>query len=154
VNSVLVDLGTACDFDCFLVAGRYTMLDQSAVDEVMPLCLAKNIAVIIGSPYNTGILHDPKPDATFDFVQAPPDLIERAQKLKAICEKYRVPLPAAAIQFPLAHPAVAQILTGARSAQEIQENVRLMKVEIPADLWKDMRKSGLIHPKAPLPGGH
>lgn len=154
VNSILVKLANSCNFDCFLIAGRYTMLDQSAVDEVMPLCLAKNIAVIIGSPYNTGILHNPTPDSTFDFVQAPPELIEKAQKLKAICEKYNVPLPAAAIQFPLAHPAVAQVLTGARSAPEILENVRLMQVAVPSDLWKEMRASGLIHPKAPLPGGH
>ncbi len=154
VNSILIKLANSCAFDCFLIAGRYTMLDQSAVDEVMPLCLAKNIAVIIGSPYNTGILHDPKPDSTFDFVQAPPELIEKAQKLKAICGKYNVPLPAAAIQFPLAHPAVAQVLTGARNASELLENVRLMKVEIPSDLWKEMRASGLIHPKAPLPRGH
>ncbi|MBV9634712.1 MAG: aldo/keto reductase [Methylobacteriaceae bacterium] len=153
VNSVLVELGTTCDFDCFLIAGRYTMLDQSAIDEVMPLCLARNIAVIIGSPYNTGILHDPTPNATFDFVQAPSELIGKAQQLKAICDRHRVPLPAAAIQFPFAHPAVAQVLTGARSAAEIKENVQFMRVQIPPELWRDLRKSGLIHPKAPLPGG-
>jgi D-threo-aldose 1-dehydrogenase len=152
VNRVLIELGEACNFDCFLIAGRYTMLDQSALDEVLPLCLRKNIAVIIGSPYNTGILHDPRPDSTFDFVQAPAPLIEKARKLKAVCDKYNVPLPAAAIQFPLAHPAVAQVLTGARSAQELKENLRLMQVEIPAVLWQELRNSGLTHPKAPLTG--
>jgi D-threo-aldose 1-dehydrogenase len=151
VNRVLTELGEACDFDCFLIAGRYTLLDQSALDEVLPLCLRKTISVIIGSPYNTGILHDPKPDSTFDFVQAPPDLIDKALRIKAVCQTYDVPLPAAAIQFPLAHPAVAQVLTGARSAQEIAENLRLMQVPIPAELWRELRDKALIHPKAPTP---
>jgi D-threo-aldose 1-dehydrogenase len=154
VNSVLVELGKAANFDCFLVAGRYTLLDQSALDEVLPLCDKKNIAVIIGSPYNTGILHDPKPDSTFDFVQAPRALIQKALRLKDVCERYDVPLPAAAIQFPLAHPAVVQVLTGARSAREVNENLRLMRQEIPAELWRELRSLGLIHPAAPLPGGH
>jgi D-threo-aldose 1-dehydrogenase len=151
VNQVLLELGEACDFNCFLVAGRYTLLDQSALDEVLPLCRRKNISVIIGSPYNTGILHDPKPDSTFDFVQAPPELIEKAMRIKAVCQKYNVPLPAAAIQFPFAHPAVAQILTGARTAREVQENIKLMQVPIPAELWQDLRDKGLVQPHVPTP---
>ena len=151
VNQVLIDLGESCSFDCFLIAGRYTLLDQSALDEVLPLCVRKTISVIIGSPYNTGILHDPKPDSTFDFMPAPPEMVEKALKLKAICEKYNVPLPAAAIQFPFAHPAVAQILTGARSASEIADNLRLMQTPIPPELWREMREKGLLHPNAPLP---
>ena len=151
VNQALVELGEACSFDCFLVAGRYTLLDQSALDEVLPLCVRKNISVIIGSPYNTGLLYDPKPDSTFDFMPAPPEIIDRALKLKAVCQKYNVPLPAAAIQFPFAHPAVAQVLTGARAASEITDNIRLMQTPIPPELWRDLREQGLVHPKAPLP---
>lgn len=151
VNQALVELGEACSFDCFLVAGRYTLLDQSALDEVLPLCLRKNISVIIGSPYNTGLLYDPKPDSTFDFMPAAPEIIERALKLKAVCQKYNVPLPAAAIQFPFAHPAVAQVLTGARAASEITDNIRLTQTPIPPELWRDLREQGLVHPKAPLP---
>jgi D-threo-aldose 1-dehydrogenase len=153
VNAVLTELGESCNFDCFLIAGRYTMLDQSALDEVLPLCVAKNISVIIGSPFNTGILVDPKPDSTFDFVQAPAEIIEKALRMKGVCAKYNIPLPAAAIQFPFAHPAVAQILTGAFSSKEIEENARLMQVKIPAELWQDLRNNGLIHPKAPTPAG-
>ena len=153
VNQVLIDLGEACSFDCFLVAGRYTLLDQSAIDEVLPLCLRKSISVIIGSPYNTGILYDPKPDSTFDFMPAPPEMIEKALKLKAVCQKYNVPLPAAAIQFPFGHPAVAQVLTGAKAASEITDNVKLMQTPIPTELWRALRDNGLVHPKAPLPGG-
>jgi len=151
VNQVLIDLGEACSFDCFLVAGRYTLLDQSAIEEVLPLCMRKNISVIIGSPFNTGILYDPKPDSTFDFMPAPPEMIEKAVKLKAVCQKYDVPLPAAAIQFPFAHPAVAQVLTGACSGSEIMDNVKLMQTPIPPELWRELRDSGLVHPKAPLP---
>ena len=152
VNQVLIDLGEACSFDCFLVAGRYTLLDQSAIDEVLPLCLRKSISVIIGSPYNTGILYDPKPDSTFDFMPAPPEMIEKALKLKAVCQKYNVPLPAAAIQFPFGHPAVAQVLTGAKAASEITDNLKLMQTPIPTELWRELRDNGLVHPKAPLPG--
>jgi D-threo-aldose 1-dehydrogenase len=151
VNQVLIDLGAACSFDCFLIAGRYTLLDQSALDEVLPLCLRKNISVIIGSPFNTGILHDPKSDSTFDFMPAPPDMIEKARKLRAVCQKYNIPLPAAAIQFPFGHPAVAQVLTGARLASEITENLKLMQTPIPPELWRELRDSGLLHPKASLP---
>jgi len=151
VNHVLTELGEACNFDCFLIAGRYTLLDQSALAEVLPLCLRKNISVIIGSPYNTGILHDPRPDSTFDFVQAPPELISKAVQLKEVCRKYNVPLPAAAIQFPFAHPAIAQILTGARSAAEIAENLRLMTLAIPNELWQELREMKLIDVDAPVP---
>jgi len=153
VNAVLVELAESCNFDCFLIAGRYTLLDQSALDEVLPLCVAKNMSVIIGSPFNTGILVDPKPGSTFDFVQAPAEVIEKALRMKAVCAKYNIPLPAVAIQFPFAHPAVAQILTGASSSKEIEENARLMQVKIPAELWQDLRDNGLIHPKAPTPAG-
>ena len=78
-------------------------------------------------------------------------MIDKALKLKAVCKKYNVPLPAAAIQFPFAHPAVAQVLTGARSGSEIMDNVKLMQTPIPAELWRELRDTGLVHPKAPLP---
>src|ERR671931_2151543 len=153
VNEVLVELARSCDFDCFLLAGRYTLLDQSGLDQALPLCAEKGIAVIVGSPYNTGILHHPGPDSTFDFVQAPAHLIERAMELERACKRHGVPLPAAAIQFPLGHPAVAMVLTGAMAAAELEENVRLMETEVPEDLWHELRDEGLVRPEAPLPCG-
>jgi D-threo-aldose 1-dehydrogenase len=111
------------------------------------------VSIVVGSPFNTGLLHDPTPDKTFDFVKAPPEMVERARALKTICERHEVPLPAAAIQFPLAHPAVAAVLTGATAPGEVKENVELFSVEIPDALWADLRQSGLLHPDAPLPGG-
>ncbi|HLH67784.1 MAG TPA: aldo/keto reductase [Candidatus Dormibacteraeota bacterium] len=151
VNDLILKLGSTCDFDCFLIAGRYTLLDQSAADEALPLCVERGISVIIGSPYNTGILYDPKPGVTFDFVPAPDELIHKAQRIKQVCERYEVPLPAAAIQFPFAHPAVVQVLTGARSLSELKENLDLMRVEIPRDLWDDLREEGLLSEAAIVP---
>lgn len=151
VNAVLTELGEACDFDCFLIAGRYTLLDQSALDEVLPLCLRKNIAVTIGSPFNSGILVDPRPDSTFDFGPPPPEMLDKAVRIKAVCEGYGIPLAAAGIQFPFAHPAVVQITSGASAPREIEQNVRLMQMNIPPDLWRDLREKGLIDPKAPTP---
>jgi D-threo-aldose 1-dehydrogenase len=151
VNELLVDLAEACDFDCFLLAGRYTLLDQAALDAALPICAEKGISIIIGSPYNTGILHDPTDDATFDFTPAPPELIAKARAIKAVCERHGVPLPAAAMQFPFAHPCVVQVLTGAMRPAEIEENARLMSHPIPAQLWDDLRDAGLLDERAPVP---
>lgn len=150
-NQLLYDLASAAPFDCFLLAGRYTLLDQSSLEAALPICEEKGISIIIGSPYNTGILHDPTDDATFDFLPAPPELIERARAIKAVCERHDVPLPAAAMQFPFAHPCVVQVLTGAVAPHEIQENARLMQHPIPAELWDNLREAELLDPRAPVP---
>jgi D-threo-aldose 1-dehydrogenase len=152
-NQLLVDLATAAPFDCFLLAGRYTLLDQAALDAALPICEEQGISIIIGSPYNTGILHDPTDDATFDFTPAPRHLIEKARAIKAICERHGVPLPAAAMQFPFAHPCVVQVLTGAVNPAEIRENIRLMNHPIGAELWEELRAASLLDERAPVPGG-
>src|SRR5205823_3176935 len=112
---MLVRFAREAEFDCFLVAGRYTLLDQSALAELLPLCLERGIAVILGGVYNSGILADPRPGATYDYSVAPPELLERARRIAAVCERNNVPLKAAALQFPLAHPSVTSLLLGARS---------------------------------------
>ncbi len=147
-------LARAADFDCFLLAGRYTLLDHdSALPELLPVCLEKNIALIIGGVYNSGILAHPRPGATFNYYPAEPHWVERAQRLQAICDRHQVPLMAAAIQFPLGHPAVATVLTGVRSVAELDENLEMFRWEIPADLWRELRAEGLLHPDAPTPVG-
>jgi D-threo-aldose 1-dehydrogenase len=151
VNELLRDIALATAIDLCLLAGRYTLLDQSSLDEALPAAVERGVRIVVGSPYNTGILHDPRPDSTFDFVQAPTELIEKALGLKAVCDEFGVPLPAAAIQFPFGHPAVAAVLTGAESAAELNENADLMRVDIPEDLWHELRDSGLIRADAPLP---
>lgn len=152
-NQLVVDIATAVDVDVFLLAGRYTLLDQESLDEALPLCERKGISIVIGSPLNAGILFDPRDDASFDFRPAPPEILAKARAIKAVCDRYCVPLPAAAMQFPYAHPCVAAILTGAENAAQLDENVKLLQHPIPAALWDDLRDEGLIRPDAPTPKG-
>jgi D-threo-aldose 1-dehydrogenase len=140
------------DVDCVLVAGRYTLLDQTALAELLPLCLNRNIAVIAGGAYNSGILADPTPGATFDYIPAPAEVIARAQRLQAICRLHGIPLRAAAIQFPLGHPAVASVLVGCRSLGEVEDNVHMFRTDIPSEVWHHLRREGLLPDAAPSPG--
>ena len=149
---MLARFAREADFDCFLVAGRYTLLDQAALSELLPLCVDKRIAVIIGGVYNSGILADPHEGATFNYAPAERHWLDKAQRLEGVCARHRVPLKAAAIQFPLGHPAVATVLTGVRSVAELDENVRMFRFEIPRDLWQELRAEGLLPPEAPVPG--
>jgi D-threo-aldose 1-dehydrogenase len=146
--SRFMDIG---DFDCFLLAGRYTLLDQTALPEFMPKCVKNGVSVIIGGVYNSGLLADPRPGITFNYVEAPKELIDRALQIEAVCKRHSVPLKAAAIQFPLGHPAVATILTGVRSKEEYQENERLFRHPIPDDLWAELKAEGLLAEDAPVP---
>jgi D-threo-aldose 1-dehydrogenase len=139
-------------FDCFLLAGRYTLLDQTGLAELLPLCLELGIAVIIGGVYNSGILAEPGRDRTFDYRPAPPHVVENALRIQAVCKRNGVPLKAAAIQFPFGHAAVASVLTGCRSTRELEDNVRMFEYEIPASLWEDLRTEGLIAADVPVPG--
>jgi D-threo-aldose 1-dehydrogenase len=123
------------DVDCLLVAGRSTLLDRSAEAELLPACLERGVAVIAGGVFNSGILAG---GGTYDYAPAPPQLVERARRLAAICEHYGVPLAAAALQFPLRHPAVASVLVGARSAREVSEDVRLFSQPLPDELWDEL----------------
>jgi D-threo-aldose 1-dehydrogenase len=140
------------EFDCFLLAGRYTLLEQHAMDELLPIAVGRRISIIAGGVYNSGLLVDPRPGAFYDYAPAPDELIERARQLKAVCAEFDVPLRAAAIQFPLAHPAVACVVVGARTPDEIEENVRLLDVEIPGELWTALKERELMRVDAPTPG--
>ena len=131
-------------FDCFLLAGRFTLLDQSGLDELLPLCAERGIAVIAGGVFNSGILADPRPGARYNYRPAPAGLVERAQHLGAVCERHGVPLAAAAIQFPLRHPAIATVVVGARSTTELEEDVRMFEWDIPEALWADLRAQRLV----------
>ena len=138
------------DFDCFLLAGRYTLLDHSGLDEFLPLCESKSISVILGGPYNSGVLaSDLGPDTTYFYQQTPPEVLEAAKRIKAVCDRHGVPLKAAALQFGLAHPAVAATIPGPRSPQEVEENLAMANFEIPADLWAELKSEGMIPAGAP-----
>ena len=149
---MLARFAREADPDCFLLAGRYTLLDQSGLDELLPLCVEKNIGIVLGGPYNSGILaSDLSDDTTFNYLPAPREVLERARRIKEVCDRYVVPLKAAALQFGLAHPAVAATIPGARSVAEIEENLRMASHPIPAALWDELRAERLIHPDAPTP---
>jgi D-threo-aldose 1-dehydrogenase len=142
----------AGDFDCMLLAGRYTLLEQGALAEFLPECEKRHVSVILGGPYNSGILAGTvKPGATHDYVAAPAALIDKAQKIEAVCKRHGVELGAAAMQFPLAHPALCSVIPGALSVAEVEQNVARIGAKIPADLWAELKREKLIEPAAPVP---
>ena len=139
------------EFDCFLLAGRYTLLEQGAVTEFLPYCEENNISVIIGGPYNSGILADPK-GGRYEYKDAPARIVDRTFRLKGVCDKYSVPLKAVALQFVLAHPAVVSVIPGTKSPEHQKDNFHMMSYPIPKCLWEELRDEGLIHPESPVPG--
>ena len=139
------------DFDCFLLAGRYTLLDQVALDELLPVCVKRGIAIIAAGVYNSGILADPKPGARYNYTPAPDPLLDRARKIRALCDSHGVPLKAAAVQFPLGHPSVSCVVVGCRSVEQLDESIRMFEVEIPAALWQELKHENLLREDAPTP---
>jgi D-threo-aldose 1-dehydrogenase len=140
------------DIDCILLAGRYTLLEQRALEELLPLCERKGIAVVVGGPFNSGVLvSGPAPGAKYDYADAPPDVLARVAMIQAVCVRHGVPMPAAALQFPLAHPAVAAVIPGAMNRTELLANLDWMMRPIPPALWEELRAEGLLDPRAPTP---
>lgn len=121
------------DFDCFLLAGRYTLLDRTAEPELLPVCERKGISILIGGPYNSGILAG---GTTFNYAPAPAEMLARVEKMRELCARHDVDLKAAALQFPFRHPAVAATIPGARTPAELDQNVQLLQTRIPDELWK------------------
>lgn len=141
-------------FDYFLLAGRYTLLEQEPLDDLLPACAAKGTKIVIGGPYNSGILATgAKAGATFNTRSAPPAVLERVSRIEAVCERHGVALPAAALQFPLGHPLVVSVIPGARSVEELQQNLAYLRAPIPSALWADLKAEGLLVAGAPVPSG-
>ena len=142
----------AGDFDCMLLAGRYTLLEQGGLEAFLPECVKRNVSVILGGPYNSGILTGGvKDNTTHDYVQAPKPLIDKARKIEAVCQRHGVDLGAAAMQFPLFHPAVAAVIPGALAVAEVKQNVARMSAKIPVELWSELKREKLLDPNAPTP---
>jgi D-threo-aldose 1-dehydrogenase len=139
------------DVDCVLLAGRYTLLDTAALEALLPACERRSVAVIAGGVLNSGVLAGPGGRATFDYAPAAAPIVERVGRMTAICEAFDVPLAAAALQFPLAHPAVAAIVVGCRSADELSLDARLLEHPIPQELWDELVRAGLLADDAPVP---
>jgi D-threo-aldose 1-dehydrogenase len=140
------------DLDVVLLAGRYTLLDQSGLAELLPLCLRRGTSVVIGGVFNSGVLADPRPGARYDYGLASGAVLARARALRDVCSAHGVPLAAAAIQFPFGHPAVASVLVGARSAAQVREDADLFQWPIPDALWADLVSAGLLTEQVPTPG--
>jgi D-threo-aldose 1-dehydrogenase len=136
------------DWDAFLLASRYTLLEQGPLDDLLPRCVRSGISIVVGAVHNTGILAGRD---SWNYKPAPPEIAARVSAIRAVCDSHSVPLIAAALQFPLAHPAVSAVLPGPRNVQEMEENSELLRYPIPSALWADLRNVKLLHPDAPTP---
>jgi D-threo-aldose 1-dehydrogenase len=144
------------DFDVFLLAGRYTLLEQTALDSFLPECARKGVSVVIGGPYNSGILIEGSRSGRplhYNYEPAPAHIIERVRRLEDACDRMGVPLPAAALQFPLMHPQVAAVIPGLCSAAQVEETIALYRTSIRQDFWRELKACGLLHPDAPVAEG-
>lgn len=140
------------DFDCFLLAGRYTLLEQDALNQFLPLCEARGAAVLVGGGFNSGILATgAKPGAKYNYAPAPAQILEKVVQIQAVCAEYDVPLPAAALQFVVAHPAVASFCAGTRTVAQLDQNLAWFGHPIPAEFWTTLKARGLLREDAPVP---
>jgi D-threo-aldose 1-dehydrogenase len=145
-------LAEVSDLDCFLLAGRYTLLEQESLQTFLPLCVKRNIAIFLGGPYNTGILATGAVQgAMYNYAPAKPDILERVRKFEAVCKRHKVTLASAALQFPLAHPAVCSVIPGAKTAAEVKRNIATVEAPIPKDFWAELKREKLIADEAPVP---
>jgi D-threo-aldose 1-dehydrogenase len=145
-------LARSGDFDIFLLAGRYTLLEQDALESFLPYCVEKNIGVVIGGPFNSGILATgPKHGAFYNYAPASPEILERVGKIQAICKAHDVKLPQAALRFPLSHPAIVSVIPGGQKPGEVRRNAELIATKIPPALWRDLKAAGLMRADAPTP---
>jgi D-threo-aldose 1-dehydrogenase len=146
-------LTRAGDFDMFLLASRYTLLEQEALNSFLPLVKTRGIGIVVGGPYNSGILAvGPRPGATYDYQKAPKAIMERVGRIEAVCKRHKVKLAQAALRFPLHHPSVVSVIPGGGAPKEARLNARTMSVTIPKALWKDLKAEGLLHRDAAVPG--
>jgi len=149
----LARLVREADMDVVMLAGRYTLLEQDSLDDLMPLCEARDVAVVAAGVFNSGLLAraSPAPGATYDYVEASPELLQRARAIAMVCKRYETTLPAAALAFARAHPAVVSVCVGARSATQIERNADLFEKPVPPDLWAELKATGLLREDAPVP---
>ena len=157
-TAMLVDFARHTDMDVLMLAGRYTLLEQTALDELLPVCERRGIGIVAAGVFNSGLLarRSPADAAKYDYAAAPQALVLRARRMAEICERHGTSLPAAALAFPLGHPAVVSVCVGARSPAQIERNVGLYRSGVPAGVWTDLKEQGLLRPDAPVPAdnGH
>ena len=149
---ILCRFAEAGRFDLFMLAGRYTLLEQTPLDDLLPLCAERRIAITVAAPFNSGILvTGARAGAKYFYTDAPPEILDKTRRIEDVCDAHGVPLPAAALQFPLGHPAVASVVAGLASPVEVEDAVRNIAHPIPAGLWSDLKAEGLLRQDAPVP---
>lgn len=140
------------DFDCFLLAGRYTLLEQDALNEFLPLCEERGAAVVVGGGFNSGILATgAREGAKYNYAPAPAGIMDKVRRMEAVCADHDVPLPAAALQFVVAHPAIPSFIAGTRNVAQLEQNLTWFSHPIPAEFWADLKSRGLLREDAPTP---
>lgn len=152
-SAMLAEFVRCTDVDVVLCAGRYTLLEQGALEDLLPLAHERRVGVVAAGVYNSGLLALPRPpaDATYDYVTAPADVLARAHRLADTCERHGVSLPEAAIEFAGAHPAVVSVVIGAQDGDQVRAALQHAEQPIPPELWGDLRAQGLLAPHAPVP---
>jgi D-threo-aldose 1-dehydrogenase len=151
---MLQNFARYADPDCFLLAGRYTLLEQTALAEFLPLCHEKGIGIFAGGIFNSGVLaHGALPGTKYNYRDAPPEILARVARLEEVCARYGVPLRLAALHFPVAHPAVTSRLIGIQSVAQLEENLTLYNTPVPPELWQTLKTEGLLDSNAPTPNG-
>ncbi len=141
------------DFDCFLLAGRYTLLEQEALDAFLPLCEARGAAVVVGGGFNSGILATGAVEgAKYNYAPAPAKVMKKVTQIEQVCADHKVPLPAAALQFVVAHPAIPSFIAGTRTVEQLNQNLAWFSHQIPSDFWAELKAKGLLRENAPVPG--
>ncbi|MEE9319877.1 MAG: aldo/keto reductase [Granulosicoccus sp.] len=135
-------------WDAFLLAGRYTLLEQAPLDDLLPACSAAGTRIILGGPYNSGILAG---GDTWNYATAPADVIEKVRDIRQVCDAHDIPIQAAALQFPLGSELVVSVIPGPRSEAEMEQNIAWYRQQIPRSFWSDLKNAGLIHTESPLP---
>lgn len=154
-TAVCIEMLGAGEIDLIMLAGRYTLLEQDPLDDLLPLCAERGVRLVIAGPYNSGILAKGVRHGgaipNFNYEPAPPEIVERVGAIEDICARHGVPLAAAALQFPLAHPQVASVVPGMGSVRQVDDALALMAQPVPAALWDELRETGLIRRDAPVP---
>jgi D-threo-aldose 1-dehydrogenase len=154
-SQMLTDFVKHTDMDLIMLAGRYTLGEQDALDDLLPACQERGVAVVAVGVFNSGLLARDRPPAgaKYNYADAPPELVERANRIAGVCERHGVTLPSVALNFPLAHPAVVSVAVGCRNADQVNRNTALFNTALPEALWADLREAGLLRADAPIPEG-
>jgi D-threo-aldose 1-dehydrogenase len=152
-TAVCLEAMNYADLDVILLAGRYTLLEQDSLGDLLPACARSRTSIVVGGPYNSGILATgtKRGETHYNYDIAPPEIIERVRRIETHCDRFRIPLAAAALQFPLANPVVVSVIPGLGNPHHVEQTLGLYSATIPGEFWHDLKTDGLLHVDAPVP---